>query len=477
MAWKARFRGLGRLMRSAGQNVKRRLAPSVGAADGVRLDHRHWLLVAAVAALAVIAQAMLPSSASVFGGDGSHRVVRLQLPDSARTPIADLPDSRLALIDGSYVALGEASQWVSARVADGETLTQVFARHGFSTAQCLALLGKTRHRDSLVRLLPGERIGLRRAANGRLAGVQFDDDQGGRQQIDVSADGSLNERAIGGPVETRIRMAAGSIEGSLFGAADAAGINDATVLAMAKVFAYDIDFAQDLRVGDRFSLVYEERYRDGERISGGDILAASFVNRGKRYDALRFTVPGSDRAEYYDSQGRILRKAFIRTPVAFTRISSRFSGGRKHPILGRIRAHQGVDYAAPSGTPVIAAADGRIASAGRQGGYGNAVVIDHGRGQSTLYGHLSRFAKASRRGARVSQGTVIGYVGMTGLATGPHLHYEFRLNGVHRDPLKVTMPPPQPLLARLMPAFRQATQSYSDQLSLAESRFAHLAAR
>ncbi len=464
-------------MSSVGQSVKRRLAPGAGAAAGVSLDHRHWLLVAAVVGLTVLAQAMLPSSASVFGTDRSHRLVRLQLPDTARVPIAALPDQRLALVDGTYVALGEADQWVSARVEGGETLTQVFARHGISTAQCLALLGKTRHRNSLIRLLPGERIGLRRSADHRLASLQFDDDQGGRLQLDISADGSVTERAIGGAVETRVRMAAGTIEGSLFGAADHAGISDGTVLAMAKVFAYDIDFAQDLRVGDRFSLVYEERYRDGELISGGDILAASFVNRGKRFDALRFTAPGSGRAEYYDHQGRILRKAFIRTPVAFTRISSRFSSGRKHPILGRIRAHQGVDYAAPRGTPVIAAADGRIASAGWQGGYGNAIVIDHGRGQSTLYGHLSRFAKGSRRGARISQGTVIGYVGMTGLATGPHLHYEFRLNGVHRDPLTVTMPPPQPLLASLMPKFRQATQTYADQLSLAESRFAHLAAR
>ena len=481
MAWRTSFRGLGFGPESLGGRLVQRIAPRARAGSalpaGVPLDHRHWVLASAALVLALVGQAMLPSSASVFATDRGQRLVRLQLPESARQPIAAQPDPRLSLVDGSYIALGEAKHWVSARVGDGETLSQVFNRNGFSTAECLELLARSAHRKQLVRLLPGEWIGLRRDADGRLASLQFDDDQGGRLQIDIASDGSVSERAVGGDVETRVRMAAGTIKGSLFGAADEAGVDDATILEMAKVFGYDIDFAQDLRAGDRFALVYEERYRDGERISGGNVLAASFVNRGKRYDALRFTVPGSDRAEYYDRQGRILRKAFIRTPVAFTRISSRFASARRHPILGRIRAHQGVDYAAARGTPVIAAADGRISAAGWRGGYGNTLVIDHGRGQSTLYGHLSRFAKGSRAGARVRQGEVIGYVGMTGLATGPHLHYEFRLHGVHRDPLKVTLPPPQPLVASLMPRFQQATRGYADQLDIAESRFTTLAAR
>jgi len=200
------------------------------------------------------------------------------------------------------------------------------------------------------------------------------------------------------------------------------------------------------------------------------------VNRGRRFDALRFEKADGS-VEYYDQAGRPLRKAFIRTPVEFSRISSRFSSARRHPILGTVRAHKGVDYAAPSGTPIMAAAEGRVSFAGWKTGYGRVVIIDHGRGHSTLYAHMSRFGANAKVGTRVRQGDNIGYVGMTGLATAPHLHYEFRINGVHRDPLKVTLPPPEPLPGTLMAKFRAVTAPFINQLAQAELRSATIAQR
>jgi murein DD-endopeptidase MepM/ murein hydrolase activator NlpD len=203
---------------------------------------------------------------------------------------------------------------------------------------------------------------------------------------------------------------------------------------MANVFGYDIDFAQDIVKGDQFEVLYEEKVVEGSVVGTGNFLAARFTNRGKAYTAVRFTNK-QGHSSYYNAQGMSLRKAFLRTPVDFARISSRFSTGRKHPILNKIRAHQGVDYAAPRGTPIKAAGDGKVILAGRKGGYGNTVILRHGNSYQTLYAHMNGFAKGIRNGTAVKQGQVIGYIGTTGLSTGPHLHYEFQINGRHVDPL------------------------------------------
>lgn len=443
----------------------------------IRWVGERWIMSVIAVLLGLLVFVVLPSWASVFtGNDRSAVWMTLALPAPTATPVANHDDPRIGLIDGNYVPLTEAAAWSSIKVQPGQTLGQICASQSIAVGQLDALLKDLPIADQLSRIRPGDQIGLRRDPSGALTGLQLNNDQGERFLIEIDATGSSRARPLGGNVELRVRVASGQIEGSLFGAAEQAGLSDPMILQLAKVFAYDVDFAQDLRVGDAFSLVLQERYRDGEKLSGGDILAATFVNRGKRYDALRFTAPGGN-PEYYDSLGRSLRKAFIRTPVEFTRISSRFSSARRHPVLGTTRAHQGVDYAAPTGTPVIAAADGRIVQSGWQNGYGNTVVIDHGRGHSTLYGHMSRIAGSGRRGNRVSQGSVIGYVGMTGLATGPHLHYEFRINGVHRDPLSVTMPPPAPLAAGLLTAFRRATAPLAAQLAQAEARRGPVATR
>jgi murein DD-endopeptidase MepM/ murein hydrolase activator NlpD len=252
-----------------------------------------------------------------------------------------------------------------------------------------------------------------------------------------------------------MHFAHGVVDGSLFAAGEKAGLSEVMVLKLADVFKYDIDFIKDLKAGDHFTVVYDDIYRNGKYANAGDIIAAEFVNDGHRYTAYRFKQPDGAIA-YYTQDGRPLRKALLRTPVAFTRISSSF-GVRKDPVLGYTRLHKGVDYAAPTGTPIHAAGNGVITTRGWVRGYGNLIAIKNTPEYSTAYGHMSRFAKGLHVGSHVTQGEVIGYVGQTGYATGPHLHYEVRVDGRPENPLTVTMPKPQPLSGRLMADFRTQT--------------------
>ena len=437
--------------------------------------HRPWIIATAALVALMIGMLVVPTLASAFRSPAAQ-VVSVALPQK---PIATFApgaaDDRIALIDGVYTPLSEATQWTSITIERGQTLGEIFAGLGIDSRQLAKIVASAPSADSFTRLRPGDRIGIRRLAGGQLKSLQLDVDSDTRRIVEIDGD-RVHERTIERPLEKRTQVATGQIRGSLFGAGEAAGLDDSTIVRLAKVFGYDIDFAQDLRRGDQFSVVYEELYRDGEVVAGGEIIAATFLNRGRRFDALRFVKPDGS-VEYYDQNGRPLRKAFIRTPVEFSRISSRFSSARRHPILGTVRAHQGVDYAAPSGTPIMAAAEGRVRFVGWKNGYGRVVEIDHGRGHSTLYAHMSRFGRAAKVGAHVRQGDNIGFVGMTGLATAPHLHYEFRINGVHRDPLKVTMPPPEPLPARLMAKFRAVTSPFVKQLAQVETRSVAVAQR
>jgi len=242
-----------------------------------------------------------------------------------------------------------------------------------------------------------------------------------------------------------------TIRSSLFAATDAAGIPDAIAMQIARVFATDIDFHSDLRKGDRFSVIYEMLYEAGELVAPGRILAAQFVNDGRTHNAVLFRDDEGVEG-YYSLDGSNRAKAFLRSPVEFSRVSSGF-GARFHPIFRNWRAHTGVDFAAPRGTRVLATADGHVVSAGSRGGYGNAVEVRHGSGITTLYAHLSGFASGIRAGARVQQGQAIGFVGATGYATGPHLHYEFKIAGIHQDPLRVALPKAEPVPGRLRAQF------------------------
>jgi murein DD-endopeptidase MepM/ murein hydrolase activator NlpD len=268
------------------------------------------------------------------------------------------------------------------------------------------------------------------------------------------------------PVQMRVRTAAATIDSSLFQAAESAQISDFVALKLANIFAWDIDFVLDIREGDRFTAVYEQIYQDGKYLRDGDVLAAEFVNGGKVYRAVRF-IDETGAIGYYSPEGKPMRKAFLRAPVEFTRVSSVFNPHRLHPILNLIRGHMGTDYAAPIGTPVHAAGDGRVAFEGVRGGYGNAILLSHSSEIQTLYGHMSRFARV-HVGSHVRQGEVIGYVGMTGLATGPHLHYEYLMNGVHKDPQTVKLPGAEPLSADAMDRFHAQTARWLDALAAAQ---------
>ncbi|MFN3965995.1 M23 family metallopeptidase [Silanimonas lenta] len=367
-------------------------------------------------------------------------------------------------------AVAPASEWRTVRIASGQTLGSVFADLGLSPRTMHRLLEVPEAKQMASRLQVGSELAFEIGPDGELRGLRFDQDESRRIALAVTEDGVRRE-VIERPIERRTLVAGGTITSSLFADGARAGLSAPVMLDMVKALQYDIDFAQDLREGDSFQIVYEELWREGERLRDGGVVAVNFVNQGKHYTALRFEHEG--RAEFFDLEGRPLRKSFMRTPIEFARLTSGF-GARRHPILGRMRMHNGVDYAAPVGTPIFAAGDARVKFAGWQNGYGRTVILDHGNGVTTLYAHMSRLGP-HRVGERVRQGQTIGYVGASGLATGPHLHYEFRVNGVHRNPLTVTMPKPEPLKGPALAEFRRATAPALAQLRRLEGT--QLAAR
>jgi murein DD-endopeptidase MepM/ murein hydrolase activator NlpD len=371
-------------------------------------------------------------------------------------PAAAPPQPAAAARAASAAMAQQASVAATVEVIVGrnDTLDAIFRRMALDTADLAAIRQLPGIRQSLDFLKPGDAIKLRHS-DGSIKELTRKVSETQTLKV-VREDSGFAAKMIDNPVETRIRTATATIDSSLFQAAESAAISDTVALKLANVFAWDIDFVLDIREGDSFTAVYEQVYQDGKYLRDGEVLAAEFVNNGKVYRAVRFV---SDRgsAGYYTPEGLAMRKAFLRAPVEFTRVSSGFNPHRMHPILNLIRGHMGTDYAAPTGTPVHAAGDGRVSFAGQRGGYGNALVLAHSSSVSTLYGHMSRFAAHMRVGTHVQQGEVIGYVGMTGLATGPHLHYEYLVNGVHKNPQTVQLPGAEPLRAEGLQKFRVAT--------------------
>jgi len=421
------------------------------------------LAIAGVIAVVAVAPQMavaVKQTRNVFG---------LTLPQaSEQSRSAALQEVSLALPSYDSVASLEAApvaalpEWQRIVVRSGETLSNIFERVGLGLGVMNAVLATSTDAKGLTRLFPGDEFRFQTDQDG-LAKLSVDIDERNELLIERAGDG-FKSRQIKQDLEFRTREAAGVIRSSLFRDAGKAGLSDQLILDMVEVFGFDVDFALDLRPGDRFSVVFDEAWRNGERLRSGGILAATFVNQGKSYAAYRMTLDDGS-VEYFGADGRPLKKGFLRTPVQFSRISSGFSIARRHPILGSMRAHKGVDYAAPSGTPIRAAGDGTITFRGWKGGYGNVIEIQHFSGYSTLYGHMSRFDPSFKKGSKVSQGDVIGAVGMTGLATGPHLHYEFRINGQHRDPVTVDLPRAEPLKGGEFNRFIALTQPLTVRLN------------
>jgi murein DD-endopeptidase MepM/ murein hydrolase activator NlpD len=345
-----------------------------------------------------------------------------------------------------------ASDWITVTIKRGETFSTLVESLGVPQSDWQALLALGKPVDSLKNLQTGKQINILKDADGRLEELTYDIDES--HILDVRRTGNIFEASnLEAKLDHHPVEVTGVIDSSLFAAGQKAGLSNRLIMQMADLFGYDVDFALDLRDGDRFAVIYDAIYKNGKKIRNGDILAAEFVNGGHTYRVMRY-VDKNGVSTYYTPQGQSLRKAFIRTPVAFSRISSPFNLHRRHPILNTIRAHKGVDYAAPIGTPVKATADGIVEFIGVEHGYGNVVKLKHGRKYETIYGHLSRFRRGLHRGSPVKQGQVIAYVGMTGLATGPHLHYEFRVNGVPKNPVTVALPRANPLSHAKLLAWR-----------------------
>ena len=351
------------------------------------------------------------------------------------------------------------------RVKPGDSLSSLFDKADISPDQVLELIQLGSATRPLTRLHPGDILKAESNDKGQLLALQYQIDPLQYLQVLRGAQG-LSAELRRHEIETRHAHASGSIDSSLFAASQEAGLSQALTMELANIFGWDIDFAQDIRSGDRFTVIYEEIYKNGEKLQDGDIIAAEFVNRGESYRALRYSNPTTGETGYYSPDGLSLRKAFLRSPVKFSRISSKFSSKRYHPLLHKIRSHKGVDYAARRGTPVRASGDGKIIYRGNKGGYGKVVIIKHGNRYSTLYAHLSNFNRKARLGQKVRQGQIVGYVGATGLASGPHLHYEFRVNGVHRNPLTVKFPSTSPIPSRHRDNFELTTNGYISQLNV-----------
>lgn len=410
-------------------------------ADGFngRWSRRHWVQASLFATLAMLVAAVVPGFNRTHAGPvhAPRQSMALLLPP--------LPAARAQGQQGD--------SWQVVVVERGQTLGSIFEDLDIPARTLAAVLRQPGAKAALTRLKPGTQLMFDLPVDGGVRAMRFDRDDEHRVELAFRGD-EVSQSVIRRPVETKTVVISGEVGRSLFHSARKRGLTAANVNTLTdEIFKYDIDFNEDVGAKDRFSVVVEQKWREGELIGTGPVLAATFTTGGQVHAGFRYERNG--KPEYFTGDGRPLKKSFIRMPIPYARLTSGF-GSRRHPVLGGTRMHRGVDYAARTGTPIMAAGDARVQFAGWKGGYGRTVILDHGRGYTTLYAHMSNFGKF-RAGARVPQGAVIGYVGSSGMSTGPHLHYEFRVNGAHRNPLSVTMPPPEPLSGAQLAHFRAQT--------------------
>jgi murein DD-endopeptidase MepM/ murein hydrolase activator NlpD len=444
-----------------------------------------WVLLA-LALVATVTIASIPSreeiaatttAASVSGGrltayPPPQTLERLDA-SSQQTPAGETVDAAaavtappLSLSAFRVTEQAAAHTYIEITVRQGDTLSDILKRLGLEQAEVMRALTADPQAQPFFRLRPGEVLRLKRDG-ARLVELSYQPEPGELTHLRATDQGYELRRETR-RFETRLAYVSGVIHSSLFEDAQAAGLSDALIMKLVEIFGWDIDFALDVQPGDRFAVIHEERYWLGQKVADGPIVAAEFVSRKNRrepFRAIGYRHPDG-QMRYYTPEGLSVRRQFLRTPVEFSRITSRFSHARFHPILQSPRAHKGVDYGAPVGTPVRATASGRVIALGWHGGYGNRIELRHGGSYTTLYAHLSRFAPSLRLGSYVDQGQIIGYVGRTGLATGPHLHYEFRVNGVHQDPLRYKFPAARPLPDHERAAFLREASVWMERLDL-----------
>lgn len=428
---------------------------AVGLAARRRARPVHWMTASAVATALLL---LLFAT----GGTGTALSLNQRLAAGALSIPLPLPNSATAAPEPPPVP----QPVDTVTVKPGDTLAGIFAREGFAAGDLAGIMALGEATDALRRIYPGDRLHFTRTADGTFANLSMVLPD--NTLLSVSRDGDgYHAASTTLPVLTRVTWAHGIIESSLFMAATQAGLSDNMTMQLIHLFAWDIDFLHDIRPGDSFTVFYQNTYSARDGSGDGAIIAAEFHANDRVYTAIRYT-DADGHTGYYTADGHNVRKAFLRSPVKYTRVSSRFSMHRMNPVLHYVRPHEGVDLAAPEGTPIHVTGDGRIIFRGRKGGYGNAVVVKHAGRYSTLYGHMSRFARGEHVGSHVHQGQVIGYVGHTGVATGPHVHYEFRINGRHVAPLKVKLPPAEPIAKKYRQAYETYATSLLDQLKFAE---------
>jgi murein DD-endopeptidase MepM/ murein hydrolase activator NlpD len=412
---------------------------------------RRWL--AAAAAFPLVATGAYVASTPPAADAPTY--VDLTAVAAAAAPLAPAP------------ADDAAADSVEVTVQRNDTLDRIFRSVGIDIVTLAELRQLPDVRKALDLLRPGDTITLTHA-NGALQSLNRRISETLTLSVSRAGDG-FAVNYIENPLEVEVAGVRARIDSSLFEAGLDAGMSAETIMVLAnEIFGWDIDFALDIRQGDEFSVLYQRKFQDGGYVSDGRVLAAEFVNQGRTHRAVWFESADGQVRGYFAPDGKGMRKAFLRAPLDFTRISSKFNPNRRHPISGKVRAHRGIDYAAPTGTPIWAAGDGRVEFAGRNGGYGNTVIINHGKGITTLYAHMSRFGKAGRTGRPVKQGELIGYVGSTGASTGPHLHYEYRVKGVHKNPASIALPNTE-VPARYAAEFRSQAEVTLAQMQLTAS--------
>lgn len=386
------------------------------------------------------------TAAKAFDSFGS---IELNKQDMVKLAKQRVPQSSAITSTPASPQPGHVKKFV---IQSGDTLTKIFEQANLPISQAIKL-SKTKAAGKLKHLSLGKNMRVFFDKNSQWESLEYDIDKL-NTLIVTPTNGSFEVSEYEKQVEYRDFAAHGFITSSLGAAAEVSGISLNLAYNLMDIYKWEIDFARDLRKGDAFSVVYQKAYVDGEYIDDGPILAASFTTSGHTVEAIRYT-DSNDVTAYFRPDGESLRRGFLRTPVRLARITSEF-GNRRHPISKKWKKHMGVDYGARSGTPIISTADGVVQYAGKKGGYGKTIILRHGGIYTTLYGHLSKLAKGVRSGKPIEQGQVIGYVGRTGWATGDHLHYEFRVNGQHKNPLKVKLP-------RTLPLAKKETDAFSNQ--------------
>lgn len=427
-------------------------------------------------------------AASITNPD--DHTIPLALNHEARAPKTDyaLPQQPLASIDIPNLLLQQApldgTSLVTPEpksapadftertvtVKSGDSLSTLFERAGLGYGDVMRVMKLGDAVKTLKTLYPGEEVTFRLGRNDQdFRGLSYELSPSSTLVVHPDNKGDLVADTQVTPLETRLRAVSGTIDDSLYQSAIDAGASPAMVMKLAEIFAWKVDFLKDVQDGDRFTLIYEEKYKHGKMVDTGHVVAAEYISQGKTYQALRYTAPDGTTG-YYEPDGKNLERGFLRYPVKFSRISSKFNMHRMHPIYHRIKAHKGVDFAAPTGTPIHASGNGTILFIGWEHGYGKVIKIKHDARYESVYGHMSRFNKSLKRGTHVDKGEVIGYVGMTGAATGPHLHYEFHVNGVYKDPLKVALPEAHPIPSKYRADFLAQTQSLVDRLAAVDQQ-------